>query len=86
MSWARVLIELSQFQTRSDLIKFVKDINFSKLEETLEINPKKHAAIWPWMPSLILRGQCSASAGTRRGIYILLVILVTVLSHFQAKN
>ncbi|KAK8928385.1 Mitochondrial import receptor subunit TOM20 [Platanthera zijinensis] len=44
-SWAGVLIELSQFQTRSDSIKFVKDA-VSKLEEALEINPKKHDAIW----------------------------------------
>ncbi|KAK8959845.1 Mitochondrial import receptor subunit TOM20 [Platanthera guangdongensis] len=44
-SWAGVLIELSQFQSRSDSIKFVKDA-VSKLEEALEINPKKHDAIW----------------------------------------
>ncbi|KAK8953202.1 Mitochondrial import receptor subunit TOM20 [Platanthera guangdongensis] len=44
-SWAGVLIELSQFQTQSDSIKFVKDV-VSMLEEALEIYPNKHDAIW----------------------------------------
>lgn len=44
-SWASVLIELSQFQNRSDSLKFIKDA-VSKLEEALEINPRKHDAIW----------------------------------------
>ncbi|KAK8947287.1 Mitochondrial import receptor subunit TOM20 [Platanthera zijinensis] len=44
-SWAGVLIELSQFQTKSNSIKFVKDV-VSKLEEALVIYPKKHDAIW----------------------------------------
>ncbi|XP_020675674.1 mitochondrial import receptor subunit TOM20-like isoform X1 [Dendrobium catenatum] len=45
-NWAGVLIELSQFQSvRSDSIKFVKDA-VSKLEEALEINPRKHDVIW----------------------------------------
>ncbi|KAK8953475.1 Mitochondrial import receptor subunit TOM20 [Platanthera guangdongensis] len=45
ISWARVLIELWQFQTRSDSIKFIKDV-VSMLEKALEFNPKKHDAIW----------------------------------------
>ncbi|KAI0524597.1 hypothetical protein KFK09_003974 [Dendrobium nobile] len=45
-NWAGLLIELSQFQSvRSDSIKFVKDA-VSKLEEALEINPRKHDVIW----------------------------------------
>ncbi|XP_020598320.1 mitochondrial import receptor subunit TOM20-like isoform X2 [Phalaenopsis equestris] len=45
-NWGGVLLELSQFQsTRSDSIKFVK-VAVSKLEEALEINPRKHDAIW----------------------------------------
>ncbi|KAG0491142.1 hypothetical protein HPP92_008005 [Vanilla planifolia] len=43
-NWAGALIELSQFQSRSDSIKFVKDA-ISKLEEALGINPRKHDAL-----------------------------------------
>ncbi|KAG0461069.1 hypothetical protein HPP92_021366 [Vanilla planifolia] len=44
-NWAGALIELSQFQSRTDSVNFVKDA-ISKLDEALGINPRKHDILW----------------------------------------
>ncbi|KAL9245925.1 hypothetical protein vseg_019521 [Gypsophila vaccaria] len=43
--WAGALIELSQFQTPAESKQMLSDAT-SKLEEALEINPKKHDTMW----------------------------------------
>ncbi|KAG1330924.1 mitochondrial import receptor subunit TOM20 [Cocos nucifera] len=43
--WGGALLELSQFQTGADGIKMVKDA-VSRLEEALEVNPRKHDTLW----------------------------------------
>ncbi|XP_010927736.1 mitochondrial import receptor subunit TOM20 [Elaeis guineensis] len=43
--WGGALLELSQFQTGDDCIKMVKD-GVSRLEEALEVNPRKHETLW----------------------------------------
>lgn len=43
--WAGSLLELSQYQPVVECKKMVSDA-VSKLEEALEINPKKHDAMW----------------------------------------
>nr|XP_019707496.1 mitochondrial import receptor subunit TOM20 isoform X2 [Elaeis guineensis] len=43
--WGGALLELSQFQTGADGIKMIKDA-VSRLEEALELNPRKHDTLW----------------------------------------
>ncbi|XP_021713795.1 mitochondrial import receptor subunit TOM20-like [Chenopodium quinoa] len=43
--WGGALIELSQFQTPDDSKQMLSDA-VSRLEEALEINPKKHDTMW----------------------------------------
>ncbi|XP_077212221.1 mitochondrial import receptor subunit TOM20-like [Tasmannia lanceolata] len=43
--WGGALMELAQFQTMSESGNMVKDA-ISKLEEALEINPRKHDTLW----------------------------------------
>lgn len=44
-SWGSALIELSQFEKVDDAKKMTRD-GISKLEEALEVDPKKHQALW----------------------------------------
>lgn len=43
--WGGALLELSQFQSGPDCIRMVKEA-ISRLEEALEIDPKKHSTLW----------------------------------------
>jgi len=43
--WGGALLELSQFQSGTDCAKMVAD-SVSKLEEALEINPRKSETLW----------------------------------------